>query len=97
MSTESKFLPPHLFNVGDILYVPCWPSDGTNHLWLVIGIGVARNIMDMNSGYTMPAYDANRWLRCKKLEGIRIKCLHFIPNAPEYDIPVVIKNKNGYL
>lgn len=81
-------LPPYLFKIGDILYVPGFHSDGKTHFWLLIGGG--RNVMDMNSGYTLPDGYANRWLQCTKLIGVRIKCLHFIPESHDYEIPVVL-------
>jgi hypothetical protein len=92
MEPTKEWLPPHRFKVGDVLYVPGYFADGPNHLWLYIG--GARCVMDMNSGYTLPTIDANRWLKCKKLEGVRIKSLHFIPESSECDITISVKPKN---
>lgn len=64
---------PYQFPVGTIIRTNSGLSDGTNGLWLVIG--GTRNVMDMNSGYTMPALDANRWLSCHKVHGVRVKKL----------------------
>lgn len=86
----SLWFPPNHFKPGDILYVPGFGSDGPDHLWLYIG--GPRNVMDMNSGYTMPAIDANRWLKCKKLQHVRIKTLHFLPESANHEMTVSVKN-----
>ena len=73
---ENELKAPHHFKTGTVVTVGNFPSDGgglSKGLWLVVG-GV-RNLMDMNSGYTMPAIDANRWMACREVKGIKVKRL----------------------
>lgn len=75
---------PRDFKIGTIIrargFFTSARSEANNGLWVVIG--GHRNIMDMNSGHTMAAYDANRWISCVEVKGIRVKKLK--PPTYEY-------------